>query len=69
MEKVLDREEGPSFYDLVVVARDDYVSGDRNQQRSARHNVRINVLDINDNAPQFRPPPSSVNVEVCGVRT
>ncbi|XP_076448042.1 cadherin-23-like isoform X2 [Babylonia areolata] len=59
----VDREEpGGSGYSLVVVATDNMV-GDEAQRRSTRLNIRVTVLDINDNPPEFQPHPPTVTVQ------
>jgi hypothetical protein len=52
----LDRED-KAVYDLVVTARDNGVP-----RRSASMDIRVHVLDANDNTPVFRPRAYSATV-------
>ncbi|KAL8565515.1 hypothetical protein ACOMHN_049491 [Nucella lapillus] len=59
----VDREApGGAGYSLVVVATDN-MAGDEAQRRSRRLNIRVTVLDVNDNAPEFQTHPPSVSVQ------
>lgn len=59
----LDREApGGTGYSLVVVATDN-MAGDVAQRRSRRLNIRVTVLDVNDNAPVFQTHAPSVSVQ------
>lgn len=49
-------------YSLVVIATDNN-NDDEAQRRSVRLNVRVNVIDVNDNAPVFIPHPREVSVQ------
>ena len=48
----LDREEHPTF-DLIVTATDGGSDDGDNKRRTSTCHVIIDVMDVNDNPPQF----------------